>query len=202
MTQARSLPILALLVGAMGFALAQGTWSTKPSGPPTTAEAAQARLEADFKLCAQEADAQARIQCRRDAQAVHDKAVQSLQPQAKGTYGTQARMCAECGHVTAIRVEDVAGDGNAVGLIAGGVAGAVLGQQVGGGLGKDLATIAGAAGGAYAGKKIQEHLGKHRVWHVTARYSGGTTERLSLTQDPGLAVGDAVRKSGSTWVRD
>lgn len=43
--------------------------------------------------------------------------------------------------------------GTAIGAVAGGV----LGNQVGGGNGKKLATVAGAVGGGYAGKKIQEH---------------------------------------------
>lgn len=43
------------------------------------------------------------------------------------------------------------------GLAIGGVAGGVLGNQIGGGKGRTIATVAGAAGGAYAGKKIQEN---------------------------------------------
>ncbi len=42
-----------------------------------------------------------------------------------------------------------------LGTVAGAVVGGVLGNQVGGGRGKDLATVAGAVGGAYAGHKIQ-----------------------------------------------
>ncbi|GAB3037575.1 MULTISPECIES: glycine zipper 2TM domain-containing protein [Oleiagrimonas] len=42
--------------------------------------------------------------------------------------------------------------GTAIGAVAGGL----LGNQVGGGKGKKLATVAGAVAGGYAGKKIQE----------------------------------------------
>jgi uncharacterized protein YcfJ len=89
-----------------------------------------------------------------------------------------------------------------VGLIAGGVAGAVLGRQVGGGLGKDLATIAGAAGGAYAGKKIQENMNTSRVWTVSVTYTNGHTANFDFAQDPGLAVGDAVKNSNNTVVKN
>ncbi|MGN7916951.1 glycine zipper 2TM domain-containing protein, partial [Lysobacter antibioticus] len=43
--------------------------------------------------------------------------------------------------------------GTAIGAVAGGL----LGNQVGGGSGKKLATAAGAVGGAFAGRKIQEN---------------------------------------------
>ena len=41
-----------------------------------------------------------------------------------------------------------------VGTVLGGAAGGVLGHQIGGGHGKDVATAAGAVGGAYVGNKI------------------------------------------------
>jgi uncharacterized protein YcfJ len=87
-------------------------------------------------------------------------------------------------------------------MIAGGVAGAVLGRQVGGGFGKDLATIAGAAGGAYAGKKIQENMGTSKSWTVGVQYTTGQSTSFDFAQDPGFAVGDAVKRSGSTLVRN
>ncbi|MDP1696441.1 MAG: glycine zipper 2TM domain-containing protein [Xanthomonadaceae bacterium] len=43
--------------------------------------------------------------------------------------------------------------GTAIGAVAGGL----LGNQIGGGTGKTIATVAGVAGGAYAGRKIQEN---------------------------------------------
>jgi uncharacterized protein YcfJ len=43
--------------------------------------------------------------------------------------------------------------GTAIGAVAGGL----LGNQVGGGKGRTLATVAGAIGGGYAGKRVQEN---------------------------------------------
>jgi uncharacterized protein YcfJ len=45
-----------------------------------------------------------------------------------------------------------------VGSVLGAVAGGLLGNQIGGGHGKTLATVAGAAGGGYAGNKVQENM--------------------------------------------
>lgn len=43
---------------------------------------------------------------------------------------------------------------SSVGMLLGGAAGALLGNQIGGGNGKTIATLAGAAGGAYAGDRM------------------------------------------------
>ena len=163
------------------------------------ASTAKARYAADKKLCADETSSAARLQCRRDAQAVYEKALAASKSVPKSS---QSAVCNDCGHVTAVKVVDKGGDSGPVGMIAGGVAGAVLGHQVGGGLGKDLATVAGAAGGAYAGKKIEEKMNTHKVWAVSVRYNNGTTAEFDYAQDPGFKVGDAVRKSGNTLVRN
>lgn len=122
--------------------------------------------------------------------------------QAAGVYSTQRALCPDCGQVTAVNVTEKAGESNAVGLIAGGVAGAVLGHQIGGGFGKDLATIAGAAGGAFAGKKIQENMNASKVWTVSVQYPDGRNANFTFEQDPGLSVGTQVRNSGNTVVRN
>ncbi len=183
-------------------ALAQTHYSSDPSANDAhdTRASVKARYEADKKLCAEETSSAARLQCRRDAQVLYDKALAALP--TKGVYKTAPAQCADCGHVTAVTMTDKAGDSNAVGAIAGGVAGAVLGRQVGGGFGKDLATIAGAAGGAYAGKKIQENMGTSKVWTVSVKYTSGQTANFEFAQDPGLSVGDAVKNAGNTLVRN
>jgi len=181
--------------------LAQTSWTTHADAK-ASAQEAKARYDADKKLCADEASSEARIQCRRDAQAIYDKSLAALRSQ-KGTYSTQpvAKDCVDCGRVTAVNLVEKEGEANAVGMIAGGVAGAVLGRQVGGGFGKDLATIAGAAGGAYAGKKIQENMNTTQVWQVSVTYSNGGSAKFDFAQDPGFKVGDLVKKSGNTVVR-
>jgi uncharacterized protein YcfJ len=49
--------------------------------------------------------------------------------------------------------------GTAIGAVVGGL----VGNQIGGGKGKTLATVAGAVGGGYAGNKIEEHHQKAQV---------------------------------------
>lgn len=176
-----------------------GACSLGAQAQTSTASTAKARYEADKQLCADEASAEARLQCRRDAQAVYEKALAASKPVKTSS---QAAVCNDCGKVTAIKVVDKAGDSGPVGMIAGGVAGALLGRQVGGGRGKDLATIAGAAGGAYAGKTIEEKMNTRKVWTISVRYHNGTTAEFDYEQDPGFKVGDAVRKSGDVLERN
>ena len=193
-----------LLAGACSLSVQAQTYSSDPQAAPTAKEA-KARFVTDKKLCADEASSEARLQCRRDAQAAYDKTLAVIKAnKASNVYSTKSAQaaCADCGHVTAVKVGEKAGDSNAVGMIAGGVAGAVLGHQVGGGLGKDLATIAGAAGGAYAGKKIQENMNTSKVWTVTVQYTDGHSANFTFEQDPGLAVGTQVKNSGNTVVRN
>lgn len=191
---------MGLLSGSLALSVQAQVWS---SGTPSqnSQQTAQARYEADKKLCAQEASPEARIQCRRDAQTIYDNAVAGNQP---GVYQTQNYgACTDCGRVTAVNMSEQGGGNNGtVGMIAGGVAGAVLGHQVGGGFGKDLATIAGAAGGAYAGKTLAEGAGSRKIWTVSVQYNDGRTGSFNFEQDPGLAVGTAVRNSGNTLVRN
>jgi len=183
---------------ATGTAKAQLTADTK---------AAQARYESDKKLCNDETTSTARLQCRRDAKAEYDQAIAAARSKATPASSTTATAapaeaaCPDCGRVMAVAVTQKAGDASAVGMIAGGAIGAVLGNQVGGGFGKDLATLAGAAGGAYAGKVIEEKMKTHTVWTVTVHYANDSKTSFEFTADPGFQVGDWVRNSGNTIVR-
>ena len=86
-------------------------------------------------------------------------------------------------------------------MIAGGVAGAILGHQVGQGRGKDLATIAGAAGGAYAGHKIEQNMRSTKQWIVSVRFDDGSVRDFSYEKDPGLAEGTLVKHTQAGLVR-
>ncbi|MEO7497816.1 MAG: glycine zipper 2TM domain-containing protein, partial [Massilia sp.] len=115
--------------------------------------------------------------------------------------GKHKQVCQECAKVVSINVTEKKGESNAVGLIAGGAAGALLGHQVGGGTGRDVATIAGAVGGAYAGKKIQEQANTSKVWNVHVKYDNGQQGSFAFDRDPGLRNGDLVRNEGGALAR-
>jgi uncharacterized protein YcfJ len=56
-----------------------------------------------------------------------------------------------------------------LGTLAGAVVGGVLGHQVGGGSGRDIATVAGAAAGGYAGNRIEKHVQDKNTYTTTER---------------------------------
>ena len=146
---------------------------------------------------------------RRDAKTSYDKALSDARARmaaaskakSSGTSAKAVPACPTCGKVVSVTSREKSGEGGALGMIAGGVAGALLGNQVGQGTGKDLATIAGAAGGAYAGKKIEEKAKSHTVWTVGVQFEGGSQANYEFAKDPGFQAGDAVKKSGDTVVR-
>ncbi len=53
--------------------------------------------------------------------------------------------------------------GTAIGAVVGGL----LGNQIGGGTGKKIATVAGAVGGGYAGNKVQEGMQERDTYTTT-----------------------------------
>ncbi|HRE17785.1 MAG TPA: glycine zipper 2TM domain-containing protein [Rhodocyclaceae bacterium] len=162
---------------------------------------------ADRKLCAEEATSGARLQCLRDAKAEYNRAMaQASQPSAErtptftGTTRPQSG-CPDCGKVSSVQIIEKKGEGGALGMIGGGIAGALLGNQIGKGSGNKVATVAGAAGGAYAGKKIEEQVRTTRVWSVRVRLDTGEERTFQFEQDPGLMAGDLVRLAGNSVVR-
>ena len=195
------------------FTLAYTAQAQAPLSPKAQlavdSKAAASHYASDKALCNDETEASARLQCRRDAKAVYDKALAEARARiaatsttAKTSQGAKSvAICAACGKVISVTSQEKSGEGSALGMIAGGVAGALLGNQVGKGTGKDLATIAGAAGGAYAGKKIEEKAKSHTVWTVGVQFEDGTQANYEFAQDPGFKTGDAVKKSGDTVVR-
>jgi uncharacterized protein YcfJ len=83
---------------------------------------------------------------------------------ATGLAGTGAQAQTRDSHGRRVVCEDVevshsnAKDKHQIaGTAVGAVAGGLLGNQVGGGKGKTLATVAGAVGGGYAGNRVQKN---------------------------------------------
>jgi outer membrane lipoprotein SlyB len=86
---------------------------------------------------------------------------------------------------------------NPAGAIIGGIAGAVIGHQVGGGTGKDLATIAGGVGGAVAGNAIQKNSSSNsqarEVYRISVQVDNGAYRAYDLGTAIDLRPGDRVR---------
>lgn len=166
-------------------------------------DAAEKRYSEDRKLCADESNSTMRMQCLRDAKAEYDKAVAASPARAAVAAPAAAAStapCTSCGKVTAVRVVEKQGEGSATGMVVGGLAGALLGNQIGKGGTRDVATLAGAAGGAYAGKKIEENMKTVKRWDVSVRFDNGDERMFSFDKDPGFSVGSPILGTGNTIV--
>lgn len=100
------------------------------------------------------------------------------------------------------------GDANVGGAIAGALIGGVLGHQVGGGSGKDLATVGGAVAGGVIGSNVGRNSqsgtqdvrrcenttsGTPAYWDVTYNFRG-QNHQMQMTTAPGTTV--AVNRDG------
>jgi uncharacterized protein YcfJ len=83
------------------------------------------------------------------------------------------------------------------GAVLGGVAGAVIGHQVGGGSGRTAATVVGAAGGALVGHELEkEHAHRHVSYRITVREDNGHVAVFEAPGLQGLHIGSRVRVDG------
>lgn len=106
---------------------------------------------------------------------------------------TAAKVCGNCGTISAIRAIEQPGEATGLGAVAGGVAGALVGSQIGQGRGTTAAEIVGAAGGAYAGHQIEKNYRKTMRYEIDVRMEDGTRRVFSQTAEPALSVGERVR---------
>lgn len=72
-----------------------------------------------------------------------------------------------CENVTVTHRKPAQDQHQIAGTAIGAVVGGLLGNQVGGGNGKKIATVAGAVGGGYAGNKVQENMQANNTYTTT-----------------------------------
>ena len=122
------------------------------------------------------------------------------EPLMLGTSVAQA--CHDCGVVEAVRTVEIDGGPGYAGAIAGGVIGAILGSQVGGGDGRTLAGILGAVGGGHIGREIERSQSKRTRYDVVVRLPNGVSQTRRYDAPPPFKVGDRVRLTGGAWRHD
>jgi len=95
------------------------------------------------------------------------------------------------GIVESVREVEQKGDAKGVGAVGGGLAGAVLGHNIGDH--NKLVTVLGAAGGAFLGNQIEKQARATKHWELTVRYDDGTTQVFNSDTAPFWHQGDRVR---------
>lgn len=112
---------------------------------------------------------------------------QAPEPAARNT------ACGNCGVVESVRRIEHRPQGSGVGAVGGAVIGGLLGNQVGGGHGRQLATVAGAVGGAVAGNQIEGNMKTTYSWDIVVRMDNGNKRTLHSSSAPQWRNGDPVR---------
>ncbi len=123
----------------------------------------------------------------------------------KDTYQNSARLAPRpiavdpnAGEVVAINAVQAPEPTTGLGAVGGAVAGGLLGNQVGGGRGRVLATIAGAVGGGFAGNGIEHVVRKATSYEVQVRMQDGSYRNFTYSTQPPVQVGERVRVSGDS----
>jgi uncharacterized protein YcfJ len=168
----QSIAVVAVAAALLGGAYALGRVGS-PAGEPAAPPADEIAVAA--------ADT-------RPAAAVH-KPQQQAQAQPKPS---KPALCDECSRITAVRTEEREGQASGLGAVGGAVIGGLLGNQVGGGNGKKIATVGGAVAGGYAGNEVEKRSRSSRVWIVSLTDSDGRTHKHEQASDPQLHAGDIV----------
>jgi outer membrane lipoprotein SlyB len=79
------------------------------------------------------------------------------------------------------------------GTLLGGVAGGVIGHQIGSGRGNTAATIVGAVAGGVIGHEVEKARSEQDRYRITVRLDSGATLSVDDANDLNLRTGDRVR---------
>lgn len=104
-----------------------------------------------------------------------------------------ASACADCAVVESVRAVDVGSAPDKLAATAGGVAGAVFGDEVGRAHARHVAWVL----GALTGRKIEPDAGQRTRYDVVLRLPSGALLTRSYDNVPSFRVGDMVRSASS-----
>lgn len=184
-----------LLVSLVGVAAMTGILPN--SNSESSQKEAIAALEKDAADKAAEAQAaeDKANQARKEAderQAAANKADKQAKRESD-TKVAQAQICYDCGRIESVRAVQTQAKPSGVGVVGGAVVGGLLGNQIGGGNGKTLATVAGAVGGGYAGNEIEKRSRTATTYEVRVRMEDGKSRTFPYDNQPNWNTGDRVR---------
>lgn len=115
------------------------------------------------------------------------------QPRAEPVRRAATPVCQNCGTVASIREFNTRGDGSGLGAAGGAVVGGLLGNQVGGGHGKQAMTVVGAIGGALAGNHIEKRVRATQSYETTVNMDNGSSRTVTQATQPTWRQGDQIK---------
>ena len=102
-------------------------------------------------------------------------------------------VCSNCGRVESVRAMQTRAQGSGLGAAGGAVLGGLLGNQIGGGNGKKLATVVGAVGGAVVGNQVEGNMKATTSYQVQVRMDNGGSRTFNLQNLNGYNTGDRIK---------
>ena len=105
----------------------------------------------------------------------------------------RSNWCGNCGNIESIREITQRAEGSGLGAAGGAVLGGLLGNQIGGGNGRKLATVAGAVGGAVVGNQVEGHMKATRSYEIRVRLDDGTARTFRRQTAAGWNTGERVK---------
>lgn len=109
-------------------------------------------------------------------------------------------LCFDCGVVANVRQVTNEAKPSGAGAVIGGLAGAVLGSNIGRGNTRTVASIAGAIGGGLLGNTIEKSRSQTTSYEVSLRMDDGSTRSIASEAMPSWRIGDKVRLDGGAIV--
>lgn len=106
---------------------------------------------------------------------------------------TGRNWCSNCGNVESVRTIKHRAEGSGLGAAGGAVIGGLLGNQIGGGTGRTIATAAGAIGGAVVGNQVEGNMKATTSYEIRVRLDDGTLRTFRQNNAPAWRSGDRVR---------
>ena len=106
---------------------------------------------------------------------------------------TGRNWCSNCGNVESVRAIKQRAEGSGLGAAGGAVIGGLLGNQIGGGSGRTIATAAGAIGGAVVGNQVEGNMKATTSYEIRVRLDDGTLRTFRQSSPPAWRSGDRVR---------
>lgn len=155
---------------------------------PDAAEATEpARVEAPAAKPVHKTAAPARHAAPRVTSAPAPDYAQTAPKTARADY------CDNCGRIESIQTVQHAAQPSGLGIAAGAIVGGLLGNHVGGGNGRAIATVAGAVGGGYAGNEVEKRTRSTTTYEVRVRMEDGSMRNVPQSSMNGWQVGDHVK---------
>ena len=112
---------------------------------------------------------------------------------AQNTPARPSNWCGNCGNVESVRTIRQRAQGSGLGAAGGAVLGGLLGNQIGGGSGRKIATVAGAVGGAVVGNQVEGNMKATTTYEVRVRLDDGKTRTFNLQNLNGFSTGDRIK---------